>query len=145
MFPSLNPRFWANVEKTDSCWLWRGPKYVNGYGMWNPKHNKRFRAHRAAYANLVGVIPTGLYVCHRCDNRLCINPAHLFVGTHMDNTRDCMSKGRTANGKKTHCIYGHEFTPENTRTVRGKYRECRACSRRTSNAYNKKRRGHVYP
>lgn len=84
--------FDARIDKSgglDSCWVWTGPKYPRGYGCCG-----RGYAHRVAYERAVGTIPEGQFVCHRCDNRLCCNPAHLFLGTARDNTQDMIAKGR---------------------------------------------------
>lgn len=87
-------RFWAKVEKTDSCWLWRGCLNAQGYG--NFRHRGRSQlTNRVAYELATGTIPpTGLDVCHRCDVPACVNPDHLFLGTRSDNVRDMVQKGR---------------------------------------------------
>jgi hypothetical protein len=89
----LKPRFEANIRKTESCWLWTGMLTDGGYGVISD-HQKKTRAHRASYALYVGPIPEGMHVLHRCDNPPCVNPKHLFLGTHIDNMRDMESKGR---------------------------------------------------
>ena len=83
----------AKGEKTDGCWLWTGATASYGYGKMM-LDGETVRAHRAAYLLLVGPIPDGLYVLHRCDVRRCVNPAHLFLGTPSDNTKDMLAKGR---------------------------------------------------
>ena len=92
-------RFWARVEKTEGCWLWKGKIKSNGYGQlmigtkW--KH-----AHRVAYEFARGPIRKGACVCHRCDVKNCVNPDHLFLGSHTDNMRDASAKGRMHPGEK---------------------------------------------
>lgn len=77
------------------CWHWIGKTNGLGYGRMSYK-GKSSVAHRLSYEAFVGKIPTGLFVLHKCDNRLCINPDHLFLGTYSDNRIDCLKKGRWA-------------------------------------------------
>lgn len=86
-------RFIAKIEKTQSCWLWTGPLSQSGYGRAS-RGTKKVRAHRASYELFVGPIPEGMCVLHKCDIPRCVNPDHLFIGTHLDNMRDMESKGR---------------------------------------------------
>lgn len=92
-------RFYGLVAKTRGCWLWTGAVVHQGYGrFWFA--GDYVLAHRFA-AMLDGRDPSGLCVCHHCDVRLCVNPAHLFLGTSADNTADMVNKGRQAKGERT--------------------------------------------
>ena len=87
-------RFWAGVEKTRYCWLWRKSATANGYGQFDNQ-----RAHRVAWKLTMGSIPKGLLVLHKCDVKLCVRPSHLFIGTQQDNINDMFSKGRARKAK----------------------------------------------
>ena len=90
-------RFWSKVKKTRSCWLWTGStRGVPAYGQYAWSHDRPMRAHRAAWLLVYGKLDDDALVLHRCDNRLCVRPSHLFLGTHRDNTQDMMRKGRNA-------------------------------------------------
>lgn len=86
--------FWKMIVKNESngCWEWRGTSHHTGYGIFKRK-NVNYSPHRFA-AELVADVPYGMFVCHTCDNKLCCNPAHLFMGTAKDNRMDCKQKGR---------------------------------------------------
>lgn len=95
---SLEERFWQKVNKTETCWLWTAAKHFFGYGLIGcPDKPKRIlRAHRASWEMAFGPIPKGLYVLHKCDVPSCVNPDHLFLGTHQQNVDDMVRKGRNA-------------------------------------------------
>jgi hypothetical protein len=86
-------RFWSKVNKTESCWLWTANCFTNGYGRYN-KSNMTIGAHRYSYILAKGEISEGFVVRHTCDVRNCVNPNHLLIGTHQDNTNDRMERGR---------------------------------------------------
>jgi HNH endonuclease len=89
-------RFWTFVNKTDTCWIWTGHLDKKGYGniATGKKTPKTISAHRFSWIMHNGPILDGLHVLHRCDNPCCVNPDHLFLGTHKENMEDCKAKGR---------------------------------------------------
>ncbi len=106
-YPSLIERFWARVNKTDTCWLWMGSAVEDGYGVLGYR-GKQVRTHRLSWELANGPIPAGLSVLHRCDTPACVNPDHLFVGTTQDNITDKVAKGRQAKGDS----HGSRLHPE---------------------------------
>lgn len=137
--PNPHERFarkWT-PEPNTGCWLWAGGTDSFGYGFF--RHAGEVTAHRVSYTLHIAPIPKGLHVLHKCDVPECVNPAHLFLGTQIDNMKDCARKGRTqrANAAKTHCPQGHPYSGENLK-VRPDGRECRACARIKSNRYRRK-------
>lgn len=98
--------FWRRVEKSDGCWLWTGPVNWYGYGLltFRDSESRKTRgtpAHRFSYELHFGEIGNSeIMVCHRCDNRRCVRPEHLFLGRAADNAADMVRKGRSARGER---------------------------------------------
>lgn len=91
----LEIRFWEKVNKTNTCWLWTGAMNNKGYGTINIQHTPKY-VHRVSWAMFNGALATSAKVLHRCDKPLCVNPAHLFLGSQLDNMKDCKNKDRCA-------------------------------------------------
>lgn len=115
----VNARFWSKVEmgQPEECWPWKASILRGGYGYFYLKGTKQ--AHRMAYELTHGKIPAGKCVLHTCDNPACCNPAHLFLGTQMDNIADMNSKERCR------CARGEDSNAKlnraQVREIRGKY------------------------
>jgi len=125
-------RFWSKVAKGNpmDCWLWMAGKSKKGYGRFKAQKFSAL-AHRMAWHITHGRVPIHneedyLCVCHRCDVRSCCNPAHLFIGTNMDNVRDMVSKGRQQHGnrrgKSSNIVNGNaKLTPIQAIEIRAIY------------------------
>lgn len=128
----LPERFWPKVQITanpNKCWEWAGGLSPNGYGViGSSSSGDRYSAHRLAYKLTHGDIPDGLFVLHKCDNRKCCNPNHLWAGTHLENVSDMMAKHRHRSDYITHCPKGHAYDTDNTLLFKGA-RFCRACKK----------------
>ena len=136
----------------DACWPWTGATDRHGHGQFHPSANKTIRAHRAVYELLVGPIPKGMtldHLCHSndrtceggatCPHRICVNPAHMEPVTLGENKRRGMSPP-AVNARKTHCIRGHELTPDNLVTSKLPWRKCRTCHRDEMRRYYARRK-----
>lgn len=106
-------RFWKYVDRSGPlCWEWTAAQDYLGYGRFNDENGRKMLPYRWLYEVARGPIPQGMFLCHHCDNPRCVNPDHLFVGTALDNRRDCVQKGRAFHGPRgTHCPHGHEYSP----------------------------------
>ena len=100
--PIIQPpeqRFWHSVIRTSECWQWTGARSGKGYGKLSIGKRNVY-VHRFSWELHNSPIPEGLLVCHHCDNRLCVNPNHLFVGSQRDNLQDASKKGRLGKRRK---------------------------------------------
>lgn len=126
VFGDPEGRFWSSVNKTETCWLWTGPLDVGGYAKMFAD-GRQVKAHRYAYELLVGPIPEGLQLDHLCRVRHCVRaPDHLEPVTARENVRRGVAPP-ARQAAQTHCLRGHEFTPENTYVEKSGKRKCKAC------------------
>jgi hypothetical protein len=154
--------FWAQVEKTETCWVWKGfirpaGAYMAGYGFFG-----KSPAHRLSYELANGPMERGLVTMHLCNNKLCVNPLHLRAGTNQENLAQAKKDGRFKRGDpsvptqaevaleiykykiaqynpKDLCKYGHEFSGENVRYDEKGCRICMICHRRRCAERNKRK------
>lgn len=144
--PKIQDYFWLTVYKTDTCWLWFGTTYEAGYGQYSYE-NKIQSAHRVSWQMHYGPIPEGLIVCHKCDVPQCVNPDHLFLGTHKTNAEDRESKGRSNYDIRkrrqpgTHCSKGHELTVDNIYARTRGRGDCKICAKTRANERYKRLTG----
>jgi hypothetical protein len=132
------PQFWARVKVTansDRCWEWTGYCLKSGHGVTSRKAEVML-AHRFAWFITHGEVPSGLHVLHSCDNPPCVNPNHLFLGTHQDNVADMVSKGRQQRGERCHLS---KYTEDVVRLLKERLRSgwtVRKCSEVMGIPYN---------
>lgn len=132
MSGTLPTRFWAKVERRSpaECWEWTGARWANGYGVIGLSGGRNAGAHRVSLALSLGVDVeqlTGQFVCHACDNRVCVNPSHLFLGSAQDNVSDMWSKDRGKYPFRTHCQRGHVLAVTGIYQQKDGHRRCRQC------------------
>lgn len=143
----VETRFWNRTKETGTgCWEWQGARNEHNYG--GVSVNGKWRkAHQVAWELAHGERPEGACVCHRCDNPPCVNPAHLFLGSQIENIQDMHNKGRARGGSpirprntKTHCPQNHPYEGDNLIVTKEGYFRCRTCVRAQSNANYRKRK-----
>jgi len=125
---SPEERFWVRVNipvDPDACWEWIGSKASSGYGSMMIDKKDNYLVHRFSWELHHGPIPDGMFICHQCDNPLCVNPNHLFCGTPLDNMRDMIAKGRQVRIEPPHlCGEDHPratLTQEQVNEMRSLY------------------------
>jgi hypothetical protein len=135
----LIDRFWSRVDKSGDCWVWTAATTNGGYGVIRDtgRNGKIIRAHRLSWELHNGPIPAGIEVCHRCDNPPCVNPAHLFLGTHQDNVTDTVNKGRASGGGPRGSLHHQaKLTEAQVLDIRAVYAAGAASQRQLARKYN---------
>lgn len=124
--------FWSKIKFVRSCWIWSGQKNSNGYGMFLHRR-KGYLPHRVSFRKLVGEIPPKMVLDHLCQNRLCVNPAHLEVVTRSVNQQRAFSRKFFVK----QCKNGHNYDATNTTVMRNSLgyieRRCYQCRKKPSN------------
>lgn len=134
--PLLPDRFWSKCipEPMTGCWLWFGATNTAGYGQFAVTTENHVFTHRHAYSTLVGAIPAGLVLDHRCRVRCCCNPSHLEPVTHRENILRGVGP-IVANANKAACPAGHTYDDANVRRDKHGHRSCRECQRQRQRRY----------
>lgn len=130
---TLVQAFWDRVRKTEGCWLWEGLVKKTGYGFLAKRTTSPIQAaHRLSWKLHFGEIQDGLCVCHKCDNKLCVNPEHLFLGTAAENIYDCVKKGRHARGERR---WSAKLTVAQVLEIRSRHQSGSSTRRQLANEY----------
>lgn len=134
-----------DIRGPGECWRYLGTIAPDtGYGKVYITSTRQMNAHRALMIAKYGPLGRWDFVCHHCDNRWCVNPSHLYIGNNQMNARDMAARKRHHLNRRTHCIHGHEFTPQNTYHYVDrdgwKHRKCLACHERRQEQYAQARR-----
>lgn len=137
---SASDRFWGKVTVSDNCWNWTGARTQKGYGQIYISGKSRY-AHIVSYNLHYGKVPDGLEIDHLCENPSCVNPGHLEAVSHSENIRRAAPRINYVNRLKTHCLNGHELTPENLRGGQAGRRQCKICARERDRLRRSKARG----
>lgn len=142
--PAVSPRawgrFWAKVNKTETCWEWAAAKNPDGYGRFG-MGKRLVYPHRLIAAHTYGVIPEGMVVDHLCRNPSCVRPDHLEIVSMRENTvrGDLAEVTRRYQSVKTHCPAGHPYSGDNLYVNPSGQRQCRTCIRASKARYLKRR------
>ena len=139
---NVRERFWSHVDVggPDDCWEWTAPRANHGYGSFSI-NGISVKAHRMSAVIALGWFDARLYVLHHCDNKPCVNPRHLYLGTHRDNMLDAVERRLHPQTRKTHCIQGHPYDADNTYIRPTGGRGCRICGRAAVDRYQALRKG----
>lgn len=139
-------RFWAYVSigEPHECWNWKGSIDRKGYGrfrMPTVSGQVTLKPHRFSYELFSAAqIPKGMTIDHRCENERCVNPAHLRIAGNKENILASSTHPAAINARKTHCLNGHELTPDNVMRQSGGGRTCRKCNRKYQREWSAKKR-----
>jgi len=128
------------IKKPSGCWIWNGPVAPDGYGL--SGNGKFFRAHRASYILWKGEIPKGMWVLHKCDVPLCVNPDHLYVGSCRQNVKDALDRGlfpvgpNPKKGNPCERNGNHKLTEKEVKSLRAEYIPYKMGAHRLAKKYN---------